>query len=99
LPDRITAHVYFLLAGFFGWEITEGRSIYRRQSFGTTADMFREGFFAGCPGPAKNGCLNALFTRFLYQARSAQRFRPWSPAFQGMAEPFRGHAAGITIRR
>jgi hypothetical protein len=40
LPDRITAHFFFLLAGFFGWEITEGRSIYSWQSFGTTAEMF-----------------------------------------------------------
>jgi hypothetical protein len=35
---------FFLVTGFFGWEITEGRSIYRWQSFGTTADMFREYF-------------------------------------------------------
>jgi hypothetical protein len=41
LPDRITAHFFFLLAGFFGREITEGRSIYRCESFGTTARMFR----------------------------------------------------------
>jgi hypothetical protein len=40
LPDSITAHVFFLLAGLFGREITEGRSIYSWQSFGTTAEMF-----------------------------------------------------------
>jgi hypothetical protein len=31
-------------AGSFGLEITEGRSIYRWQSFGTTAEMFLQCF-------------------------------------------------------
>jgi hypothetical protein len=31
-------------AGSFGFEITEGRSIYSWQSFGTTAEMFLQCF-------------------------------------------------------
>jgi hypothetical protein len=58
LPDRITAHFFFLLAGFFGREITEGRSIYRRESFGTTARMFRLCFLISGPA-ASDGCADS----------------------------------------
>jgi hypothetical protein len=67
LPDRITAHFFFLLAGFFGREITEGRSIYRRESFGTTARMFRRRF--SISGPAVSGG-SAPFRGFLGEKRS-----------------------------
>jgi len=70
LPDRITAHFFFLLAGFFGREITEGRSIYRRESFGTTARMFRPRF--SISGLTTTGG-TALFLAFLGQKRSETR--------------------------
>jgi hypothetical protein len=62
LPDCITAHFFFLLAGFFGREITEGRSIYSLLSFGTTPGMFLECFLISSLFSAEETMIYAGFT-------------------------------------